>query len=182
MKTIWQLFFTFLKIGTFTFGGGLVMLPVIRVEAVTLKGWMTDSEIADCFAIAQSLPGVLAVNASIYIGNKVKGISGALAAALGVTLPAFVSIILVLIFLKNYSGNVYVMGAFEGIKAATVGLILVTAYSMGKVILKGKLAYLIAAVSLFIIVVLQVSAVWAIVFGGLSGLTAYLLVRRANHA
>lgn len=158
------------------------MLPVIRVEAVTLKGWMTDSEIVDCFAIAQSLPGVLAVNASIYIGNKVKGIFGALAAALGVTLPAFISIILVLIFLKNYSGNVYVQGAFEGIKAATVGLILVTAYSMGKVILKGWLANLIAAVSLIFIVVLQVSAVWAIVFGGLSGLTSYLIVRRADHA
>lgn len=180
MKLILQLFITFLKVGTFTFGGGLVMLPVIRREVVSLKCWMTDQEIVDCFAIAQSLPGVLAVNASIYIGNKVKGFAGAVAATLGVTLPAFVSIILVLIFLKNFSGNVYVQGAFEGIKAATVGLILVTAFSMGKLILKDKLAYLIATVSLIFIVVFQISAVWAIVFGGLAGLISYRVTRREN--
>jgi len=181
MKVILQLFLTFLKVGSFTFGGGLVMLPVIQREAVDKKGWMTDREIIDCFALAQSLPGVLALNASIYIGNKVKGFCGAAAAALGVILPAFVSIILVLMFLKNFSGNVYIQGAFEGIKAATVGLILVTAYSMGRQLLKGKLAYLIAAVSFIIIVLFQISAVWAIIFGGLSGFIAFRMKRRADH-
>ncbi len=181
MNTILQLFITFLKIGTFTFGGGLAMLPVIRREAVDIKGWMTDEEIADCFAITQSLPGVLAVNASIYIGNRIRGFRGALAAAFGVTLPAFVSIILILLFLKNFSGNVYVQGAFAGIKAATVGLILVTAYSMGKLIIKDKLTFFIALASLIFIVVLQISAVWAIIFGGLAGWISFYIKRRRKH-
>lgn len=181
MKTILQLFMTFLKIGTFTFGGGLVMLPVIRREAVEIHGWMTDEEIADCFAIAQSLPGVLAVNAAIYIGNRNKGPLGALAAALGVILPAFVSIILILLFLKNFSGNIYIQGAFEGIKAATVGLILVTTYSMGRLLLRNRLSYLISAASLIFIMILQISAVWAILFGGLAGLFAYAFKGRIKH-
>jgi chromate transporter len=84
-------------------------------------------------------------------------------------------------FLKNFSGNVYIQGAFEGIKAATVGLILVTAYSMGRQLLKGKLAYLIAAVAFIIIVVFGISAVWAIIFGGLSGFIAFCMNRRADH-
>lgn len=178
MKLLWELFFTFLKIGTFTFGGGLAMLPVIRKAVIEEKGWMSEEEIVDCFAISQSLPGVLAINAAMYIGNRKKAWIGSIAAAIGVILPAFVSILIILMFLGRIEENFYVQGAFEGIKAASAALILVAAYKMGKQILKGKLEYFIAAVSFFIIVFAGINAIWAIVFGGISGLVSHLYRRK----
>lgn len=178
MKLIWDLFFTFLKIGSFTFGGGLAMLPLIRKAAVEEKGWMTEDEITDCFAIGQSLPGVLAINSAIYIGNRTKGIIGSIAATLGVILPAFISIVVILLFLGKIENNLYVLGAFEGIKAASAALISVAAYKMGKQILKGKLEYFIVVVAFAIIVFAEISAIWAIIFGGLAGLAAYLYRRK----
>ena len=178
MKLLWELFITFLKIGTFTFGGGLAMLPLIRKTAVEEKGWMTEAEIVDCFAISQSLPGVLAVNAAIYIGNKKKHLAGSVAATMGVVLPAFISILIILLFLGRIENNQYVQGAFEGIKAASVALILVAAYKMGKQILKGKLEYFIMTVSFFLIVFAGINALWAVVFGGLSGVAFYLYQKK----
>lgn len=178
MKLIWELFFTFLKIGTFTFGGGLAMLPLIRKAVVEEKGWMTDEEITDCFAVGQSLPGVIAINAATYVGNKKKAVPGAVAATLGVSLPAFISIIIILLFLGRIEDNLYVKGAFEGVKAASAALILFAAWKMGKRILKGKLEYFIAAVSFLTIVIAGISAVFAIVFGGLAGLAAYFYRKR----
>lgn len=178
MKLIWDLFVTFLKIGSFTFGGGLAMLPLIRKTVVEEKGWMAEEEITDCFAVAQSLPGVLAVNVAIYVGTRKKALAGGIVAVLGVTLPAFVSILAILLFLGRIEDNPYVKGAFEGVKAASAALILYAAWMMGKKILKGKLEYFIAAISFIVIVFAGISAVWAIVFGGLAGLAAYWYRRR----
>jgi chromate transporter len=173
MKLILELFFAFLKVGTFTFGGGLAMLPLIQKTAVDEKSWMTEDEMVDCLAISQSIPGMLAVNAAIFIGYRQKKLSGGIAAALGVILPAFVSIVVILLFLGRIEENQYVQGAFEGIKAASVALIAVAAYKMGKQILKGKQEYFIAAVSFIVIVLAGINAVWAIVFGALTGLSAH---------
>ncbi len=182
MKLLWELFYTFLKIGTFTFGGGLAMLPVIRKTVVEEKGWMTEEEIVDCFAISQSMPGVLAVNAAIYIGNRKKQFLGSLASVLGVTLPAFLSILIILLFLGKIEENRYVQGAFEGIKAASAALILVAAYKMARRILKGKLEYFIALVAFIIIVFAGINAIWAIVFGAFAGLVSYLYRSRKGDA
>jgi len=182
MKLIWELFFSFLKIGTFTFGGGFAMLPLIRKTVVEEKGWMTEDEMADCLAVGQSLPGMFAVNAAIYIGSSKKGVAGCIAAAAGVILPAFVSILIILLFLGRIDHNPYVNGAFEGIKAASAALIAVTAYQMGKKILKKKLQYFIAAASFIMIVFAGISAVWAVVFGGLAGLAFHLCRRRKGGA
>jgi chromate transporter len=178
MKLILELFITFLKVGSFTFGGGIAMLPLIRKAVVEEKGWLTEEEITDCFAIAQSLPGVLAINTAIYVGNRKKGLAGGIAAVLGVNLPAFVSILAILLFLGRIEDNPYVKGTFEGIKAASVALILFSAWKMGKQILKGKLEYFIAAVSFIVIVFAGISAAWAIVFGGLAGYAAYRYRKR----
>ena len=99
MKKLWTLFLTFLKIGTVTFGGGYAMIPAVRYETVKVRGWMNEEEITDCIAICQSLPGALIMNIAIFVGKKIKGTSGALAAALGMVLPAFASIILIIILL-----------------------------------------------------------------------------------
>ncbi len=173
MKLLFELFFTFLKIGTFTFGGGYAMLPLIKKAVVEEKGWITDDEMVDCMALSQSLPGVLAVNTAIYIGNKKSRIMGSIAATFGVTLPAFVSIIIILLFLDRIEENTYMLGAFEGIKAASAALIAVAAYNLGKRILKGRFEILVAGISFIIIVFAGISAVWGIVFGGLAGIGSY---------
>jgi len=178
MKFLWELFITFLKIGTFTFGGGLAMLPMIRNAVVNDKGWMTEEEMTDCLAISQSLPGMLAINTAIYIGKKKHGLSGSLAASLGVVLPAFVSIVAILMFLGKIEENHYIKGAFEGIKAASVALIAVAAYKMGRQVLKAKTDYFIAVISFVIIVFAGISAVWAILFGGAVGLLSYWFRQR----
>lgn len=178
MKLLWDLFFSFLKIGAFTFGGGLAMLPIIRSVAVEKKAWLNDEEIVDCYAICQSLPGVLAINSAIYIGNKKKGLAGAIAAGIGVILPSFCAILIILLFLGQVEDNPYVVGAFEGIKAASVALISVAAYAMGKKVLKSKLDIAIAIVSFLLIVAAGISAIWAILLGGAAGYLSYVIGRR----
>lgn len=149
------------------------MIPAIRREVVDVWGWIKEEEISDCIAVCQSLPGAFAINAAIFIGKQVRGTIGALAACLGMVLPAFLSILVILMFLGQIEDNVYVMGAFEGIKAASVALICVTIYQMGRGILKNFTAYLIAVGSFVLIVVLQYNAILAIVLGGLLGYLEY---------
>lgn len=169
MNTLWQLFLTFFKIGSVTFGGGLAMLPLIQHEATRRHGWMNEEEITECFAVSQSLPGVLAINSAIYIGYRVRGVRGAVAAALGVILPAYLSILAVMFFLSALDQNPSVQGALEGIKASAVALILVTVWTMGRKILSKGLDWVVAILSFLIIVVLGYSAIWAILLGGMAG-------------
>lgn len=174
MKEIWQLFYTFLKIGTFTFGGGYAMIPAIRRETAEDRKWMGEEEIADCIAVCQSLPGAFAVNSAVFIGKKVKGIPGAIAAGFGMVLPAFVAIIVILLFLGQIEDNVYVIGAFEGIKAASAALIAVTVYQLGRGIFKKFSSYIIAALSFVLIIVFEISAIWPLMAGGAYGLFEYM--------
>ena len=158
------------------------MLPVIRKAVVKERGWLTEEEIVDCFAVSQSLPGVLSINAAIYVGNKKKGVQGSLASLLGVILPSYISIIVILLFLGSIEENTHVLGAFEGIKAASAAMILVAAYNLGKQILKGKVEIFIAAISFAVIVFAGINAIWAIVFGGLTGLVVYQYNHRKGRA
>lgn len=178
MRLLWSLFFSFFKIGAFTFGGGLAMLPIIRRVVVEEKAWLTDEEIVDCFAICQSLPGVLAINSAIYIGNKKRGLAGATSAGIGVILPSFSIIMVVMLFLGKIEDNIYVLGAFEGIKAASVGLILVAALNMGKKVLRSKLSWCIAFLAFLLVIVLDVTAVWVVLLGGILGYLSYLVKKR----
>lgn len=173
MDMLGQLFIIFFKVGAFTFGGGPAMLPVIRKEVVETNAWLTEEEFVDCLAVAQSLPGVLAVNTAIYIGGKKGALPGAVVAAVAVALPAVISIIVILLFLGRIEDNIFVQGAFEGVKAASTGLILAAAYRTAKNILIGRFEKLVAAASFLLIVLWGVSVVWAIVFSGAAGYLAY---------
>src|SRR5665648_691716 len=93
MKELFVLFITFFKMGLFTIGGGLAMLPLIQHTIVDKKGWLTEEGMTDCIAVSQSLPGVIAINAATYVGKTRKGFAGALAASFGVILPSFIIII-----------------------------------------------------------------------------------------
>ncbi len=177
IKQLCDIFQVFFKIGAFTFGGGLAMLPLIQREVVDKRSWVKESEILDIFAISQSAPGVIAINSAIFIGKRVAGLKGAVAAALGVILPSFISIILVITILMGFQGNKVVEKVFTGIKAASAALILLAAVKLGKIAIKGKFGFFIALISFGMIVIFDIHAMWAVVLGGIAGLGAYLMNR-----
>lgn len=180
LRIFCQLFWVFFKIGSFTFGGGLAMLPLIQKEVADNRKWVKEEEVLDIFAISQSVPGVIAVNTSIFIGKNVAGISGAIAATLGVVLPAFLSILLVLLLLTNLKDNIYVGKVFSGIRAASAALILLSAVKLGKSAIKGKTGYIVALISFLIIIVFNINAAWAVIFGGITGYAVYLFNWRSK--
>ena len=117
-----DLFFTFLKIGLFTIGGGYAMLPMIR-EEVSSHGWLSQSELIDFIAVSESTPGPFAVNIATFVGTRTGGIFGGLCATLGVVLPSFVIILFVARFYQKFKSSKLVAGAMNGLKPAVVGLI-----------------------------------------------------------
>src|SRR5690554_615214 len=120
---LWELFSAWFKIGLFTFGGGYAMLPLIEREVIDKKGWTDKEEILSIYALAQSVPGVIAVNTSIILGNRLAGIKGAAAAAAGVIAPSLIIIMSIAVYFDYIMNSVYVLQAFSGIRAAVVGLV-----------------------------------------------------------
>ncbi|TCL57458.1 chromate transporter [Hydrogenispora ethanolica] len=177
---LWNLLWVFFKVGCFTFGGGLAMLPLIQKEVVDKRGWISESEILDVFAISQSIPGVIAINSGIFIGKKRAGIPGAIAAACGVILPAFLSILLVIAVLYRVKEEPVVAKIFTGIRAASAGLILLAAFKLGKSAIKNRAGLWIALISFAGIAIFNVYAMWAVVFGGAAGYFIHVYQRRAK--
>jgi len=118
-----DLFLTFLKIGVVMFGGGYAMIPVLRYEVVVKHKWLSEQEMLDVIAVAESTPGPIAVNAATYIGYKVSGLPGSIVATVAVILPAFLVILGVAIALKKYYQHPVVKGVLTGIRAAVLGLV-----------------------------------------------------------
>ena len=115
----WTLFLTFVKIGTFTIGGGYAMLPLIQREVVD-KGWLSKEDFIDLFSVAQSLPGIFAVNISIFVGYKLKKVPGGIVCALGSILPSFFIILAIALFFTHVQDNIWVEKAFKGLRPAVV--------------------------------------------------------------
>lgn len=173
MKDLWKLFAAFFKIGLFTIGGGLAMLPLIQRMVVEEYKWLKEDEMIDCIAICQSLPGVIAINTATFVGYRRRKLAGSIAATLGTVLPSFIIIILAVLFLGAIGENPYVTGAFTAIKAASCGLILFSAIKLGKQILKNKFTWAIGIIAFVAIAIFDISAAWVIIFGALMGLIPY---------
>lgn len=167
-----EIFITFFKIGAFTIGGGYAMLPLIEKEVVDKKNWVKSEEIIDIFAIVQSLPGVIAINSSIFIGYKKAGIKGAIAASLGVILPSFVIILIISEIMLSLKDNIYMKDAFTGIKSGVTALITITTVNLAKKTLKNKISWIIALIS-FILLVFFSTHIAIII--ALAGVTGYLI-------
>ena len=146
------------------------MVPLIHKLVVDDKKWLSEEETVDCLAISQAMPGVIATNSATYIGKRLGGLPGALAATLGVVGPSFIIIIAIVGILDTISGNPVVDGALMGIKAAVAGLILVTAVRMGKKILKNWLHWTLAVIAFILIALFDVTAIWAILIGAAAGI------------
>ena len=124
MKLLWNLFWTFAKVGVMTFGGGYAMLPILQREIVDNKGWATEEELMDYFAIGQCTPGVIAVNTATFIGQKLTGLSGGIVATLGVVFPSLVIISALAGVIEAFSHIQWVQNAFGGIRVCVCVLIL----------------------------------------------------------
>ena len=127
-----QLFSTFFKIGLVTFGGGYAMIPMIEADVVDKYKWVGKEQFLDLLAIAQSCPGVFAINISIFIGYKLRGVRGAMAAAFGTALPSFLIILLIAMFFHQFQDNEIVASIFRGIRPAVVALIAVPTFNLAK--------------------------------------------------
>ncbi len=127
-----ELFLVFFKIGAFTFGGGYAMIPLIRNEVVRKKQWLDDSEFMDMLAIAQSIPGPIALNTALFVGNKRLGFRGSLFSAAGIILPSFIIILLIAILFAQFRDNPLVERIFKGIRPAVVALIAAPLLGLGR--------------------------------------------------
>lgn len=134
MRTYVQLFASFLKIGAFTFGGGWAMISIIEKEVVDTRRWVERQEFLDLLAVAQSLPGILAVNIAVAVGDKITGKGGAVAAALGTILPSFLIILFIAMFLTPdaIKNNATLSAIFRGIRPAVVALIIAPVISSAR--------------------------------------------------
>lgn len=157
----WQLFLVFAKIGTFTIGGGYAMIPVIEKE-LSKRGWIGENDLDDIVVLAQSAPGLLAVNMAIYAGYKVKGLKGSIVATIGAVIPSFVIILLIAMFFTNFKDNEIVRRIFQGIRPVAVALILVPAVDMAKKGCTSWWTWLIAALTLGCVAFLKISPIWII--------------------
>ena len=159
MVPLWKIFMVFAKIGSFTIGGGYAMIPLIREELVK-RGWVSDEELPDIIALAQSAPGVLAVNMSIFAGYKMRGFKGSVAATLGSSLPSFLIILLIAMLFTGYQDNPVVVRIFKGIRPVVVSLILVPMINMARKGNKTWWAWAISAATLFLVAFMNFSPIY----------------------
>lgn len=169
-NSLLQLFFTFLKIGATTFGGGYAMLPIIKREVVEKFSWLSDEEFVDVLAVTQSIPGAVAVNSAIFIGYKICGLAGAIISMLGAVLPSFIVILIIAIFLARFTEYKLVQAAFSGIRPAIAALIAAAVLKVGKPVMKERLNLMLALLFLVLSAVLNMHAILVILSGGLVGL------------
>lgn len=169
MNVYLDIFLTFSKIGAFTLGGGYAMIPLIGKEVVDKKGWISEDEFTDLVALAQSAPGLLAVNASIFLGHRLKGIKGAAVATIGSTLPSFLMILLIAMVAKGYQDNETVIRIFKGVRPAVVALIAVPMIQMARKSNSCAADWCITAAALALVAFLEVSPIYilsAAILGG----------------
>lgn len=164
-----ELFFVFLRISAVTIGGGYVMFPLMKSEVVDSKGWITDEEMVDYYALGQSIPGIIAMNTSTLIGYRKRGVSGAIAAATGMAMPSVVVILLIAAFLTPYFEHPWVQKAFSGIRAAVVAMIVMAVWQVGKKAVNSLSKGAIAVGSFLAIIGLGMHPVLMILFGGVLG-------------
>lgn len=170
-----RIFWTFLRISPLTFGGGYAMLPAIHREVVYMKNWMSDAEMSELLAISGAAPGGVGVNVSALVGYRLAGISGAIAAVVGITLPTFLIVLMLSVLYAWLEHYPKMQALMEGIHASIIGLIAAAAYKMAKSSIFDRLTLLIAVGTVIVMLIVQVSPLVLIVLGVVVGLIATYL-------
>jgi len=173
-----DLFITFAKVGVMTFGGGYAMLPILQREVVEKKGWATEEELSDYFAIGQCTPGIIAVNTATFVGSKNKGVIGGIIATLGLVFPSLVIIILIASVLTAFSEIAAIQHAFAGIRVAVTVLILNSVIKLYKSSVKDKWAFLIFAAVFLLAVFNVLDTVYLVLISGTLGVIITALKAR----
>ena len=180
MKELLDLFLTFARIGGLTFGGGYAMLPMLQQEVVDKRGWATNDELMDYYAIGQCTPGVIAVNTATFIGNKNRGIIGGIFATLGVVFPSLVIITIITAFISNFADLAVVKNAFAGIRVCVFILILNAVVKLAKSSVKDAITLGICLLVLLGSLFLDISPIIFVVAAGIIGVVARVLTRRGQ--
>ena len=183
LKRTLNLFLTFFKIGAFTFGGGYAMVGLIHKEMVEKKKWISDEEMLDIIAIAESTPGVIALNTATYVGAKVAGVLGAFVASIAVMLPSIIIITAISFAIEEFGNNKYVKWAFLGIRSAVAALILNAAIKLSKHNEKKLVCYIVMGVALVLAVlstfeIIALDMVFIILGAALFGIIWGIITRK----
>lgn len=178
MPVLLDLFLTFARIGVCTFGGGYAMLPILQREIVDARGWATEDELMDYYAIGQCTPGIIAVNTATFIGYERKGVPGAAAATAGMVFPSLVIITVIAAFIQQFAHLAVIQHAFAGVRVAVCALVLHSVYKLAKKGVVDKLTGVILAATFLAVVFLGLSPVLIIVLAGAAGVAAGIIRRR----
>lgn len=170
LKFLIEIFLSFFKISPLSFGGGFAMIPIMEEEVVYKKKWVNKEQIVDIFAIIQSLPGAIAVNAASLVGYQIAGIAGAIAAFLGVIIPTFAIMVIFGAMLITYQHNFYVQAALQGIRPVVVAMIASAAFKMSKVSLVDKTCFAITVLSIVTLLLFKSLIFFVIVAGAVFGI------------
>lgn len=167
MRESLSLFYSFFKMGLFTFGGGYAMIPLVQREVVR-KGWILEDQFLELLTLAQSAPGPLALNTAVFVGYRVKGYRGVALSVFGIILPSFVIILIIAIYLHSFRDNHVVAAVFKGIRPAVVALMLAPVFGFSKGL--GWKRGVLAVVAAFLVWYFSISPVYLIIFGALGGI------------
>ena len=162
MISLWQIFLVFAKIGAFTIGGGIPMIAAIKSELVQRK-WLNDEDFVDIITLAQTAPGLFAVNISILTGYRLRGTKGSVVATIASCLPPFLIILLVAIFFTNFKDSPYVIKAFKGIRPVVVALIGVPMIDMLKATKMRWWSWIVWIASMILVCILSVSPIYILI-------------------
>ncbi|MCM1265545.1 MAG: chromate transporter [Candidatus Gastranaerophilales bacterium] len=173
-----DIFLTFLKVGAILLGGGYVILPILQSEVVEKRNWITEEELVEYYAISQSLPGLIAINISIFIGYKIKGKFGALAAVTGLTFSAFWAIVCMSSILATMTNNSYVKGALWGVEIAVLVLIISAVREMWGKAIKDSAGFIFYLIALGIMLFSKISPAYIIIASIFVGIIYKSLTRK----
>ncbi len=177
-----KLFVSFFKIGAFTFGGGYAMIPLIQRETVENHHWITDDDILDMLAIAESTPGVVAVNSATFVGYRVAGFWGALIATFGVALPSFIVISILSLFIMEYKKIQWLNWVFDGIRAGVVVLIFNAAIKLGKQCPKNVFVGVVIMLAFIGAAVFNLPVIGMLILAAIAGIVREVLLSKKGAA
>lgn len=177
-RRLWQVFASFFRIGAFTFGGGYAMIPLIQNEAVEKRKWITDDDILEIIAIAESTPGPIAINSATFVGYRACGILGSMVATIGVVLPSFVIILALSFVLRQFQDVQAVQWAFQGIRAGVLALLVKALWTMFKKSPKGWAAYVVIGASFVLTAIFDINVIFVLIGCAVFGLVTSLLMER----
>ncbi len=170
MNLYLDLYLTMAKVGVCTFGGGYAMLPILQRDVVEKKGWITQEELTDYYAVGQCTPGIIAINTATFTGYKVKGNLGGVIATLGMATPSLVIIALIAAFLSQFAHIPWVIHAFAGVRACVCALVLSSVIKLFKGAVVDKTGLVIFAAVLILAAFVGLPSVLLVVLAGLVGL------------